>query len=524
MKISVVTVALNAAKDLPLTIESVLSQDFVDLEFIVLDGLSWDPTFSTLARYADRINKLAVTEDTGVYDAMNRAAEIASGEFILFMNAGDRFYAKNSLSRMMSRTRENADVVYGNHIFSSQGKDFLKRSSSFKWLRERLLMGRVDGRWHDRIPGHQATLTRTQLLRDLKYDTTYNICADHEFLFRAYDAGATFQYIDELLSRYFGGGLSSLSPLKLQHEWALAYRKYSLRPQLVDKFILGTDKYQPPGHIFSGIFDTYGAEVEHSDSGDPEARRSWVMGLRCISPASKITSGLRLAGRCELSNQRLQWKLGQDVVAETFVPVGDFSIQVQFKKEVGPGSEIVMIPSRIEPITSNDPRLASLQLLIDELHFLPASSLALDVPVDAYISIVDLSQRDADALLRGGWSYVEKETEQVWSVDLNAMLAIRSHQQPSKIKLVVAANPHLDFPQRLDITLNGHLMGRHVFTAEGFTECWAEVPSGAWHRNDLNIVSLVCMELAKPPLDTRTLGVALHGFQVETQCHGTNAE
>ena len=97
-RVTVATVVYNGAADIARTLESILSQDYPNVELIVIDGGSCDGTRSIVQRYGDRVAKFISEPDRGIYDAMNKAIELASGEFVLFMNCGDTFAGPSSLS------------------------------------------------------------------------------------------------------------------------------------------------------------------------------------------------------------------------------------------------------------------------------------------------------------------------------------------------------------------------------------------------------------------------------------------
>lgn len=109
--VSVVTVVLNGEAEIANTMDSVLAQDYPSIEYIVIDGQSTDGTGGIIQQYADRIDVFACERDEGVYDAMNKAIALASGEFILFMNCGDVFASTGAVSSAMHFVQPGGDQV-----------------------------------------------------------------------------------------------------------------------------------------------------------------------------------------------------------------------------------------------------------------------------------------------------------------------------------------------------------------------------------------------------------------------------
>ena len=97
--ITVVTVVLNGEKDFERTILSVINQSYKNIEYIVIDGGSTDGTLDIIERYKDKIDYVIIEKDRGIYDAMNKGINIASGDWINFMNSGDIFYDKNTFPK-----------------------------------------------------------------------------------------------------------------------------------------------------------------------------------------------------------------------------------------------------------------------------------------------------------------------------------------------------------------------------------------------------------------------------------------
>ncbi|MDX5320549.1 MAG: glycosyltransferase, partial [Bacteroidota bacterium] len=111
-KLSIITVTFNAEAFIESTILSIGEQSFTDREYIVVDGLSKDSTCQILERHPAVVTKFISEKDQGLYDAMNKAIDLAQGEYLMFLNAGDLLYDKDSLKQAFEEG-ENVDLIYG---------------------------------------------------------------------------------------------------------------------------------------------------------------------------------------------------------------------------------------------------------------------------------------------------------------------------------------------------------------------------------------------------------------------------
>ena len=203
-KISIVTVTYNAQELLRPTIESVLSQSCNNFEYLIADGLSSDDTVSIAEEYRVAFEKKNVKyrilsrKDSGIYNAMNQAAEEVSGEYILYMNAGDLFCKDDVLEKVQQvMNTEEADIYYGDVVLTDQGL--------FCYSKATPLSSMAEG-----IPFcHQSVFTATRLLRQRGYDETLKVCADHDFYAHAMVSGARFHSVSFPISVYALGGASS---------------------------------------------------------------------------------------------------------------------------------------------------------------------------------------------------------------------------------------------------------------------------------------------------------------------------
>ena len=116
-KVSIITVCFNSAKTIRDTIESVLSQDYPNIEYIVIDGGSSDQTLEIVKEYSDRIAIIVSEKDRGIYDAMNKGIALASGEIVGMLNSDDVYINENAVSELMRKMKDaNSDSVFADLV------------------------------------------------------------------------------------------------------------------------------------------------------------------------------------------------------------------------------------------------------------------------------------------------------------------------------------------------------------------------------------------------------------------------
>lgn len=131
--ITIITVAYNAVKDIENTILSVLNQTYPNIEYIIIDGGSTDGTLDIIKKYEDKISYWVSEADKGIYDAMNKGALKATGEWLNFMNAGDTFYDQQVLEKVFKDNDwSDADVIYGDINIEYPKKKKVKKTITFK--------------------------------------------------------------------------------------------------------------------------------------------------------------------------------------------------------------------------------------------------------------------------------------------------------------------------------------------------------------------------------------------------------
>jgi glycosyltransferase involved in cell wall biosynthesis len=248
--VTVAVVTRNAESTLEQTLRSVILQDWPNLELIVIDGASSDGTLRVIEKFEDDIDYWQSEPDAGPYDAMNKAVDFAGGRYVLFLNAGDWFQTTDALSSCLVGADLSADVIYGHHIYRDiNGHDEIHLAAEFKETWERLRKGDVGWQWLSGVPGHQATLTRAELLRRLRFRRGLRIAADHELLYRIASEGGRFHHSGCVVATYVSGGLSWTNRERCFDEWAAIAIEYTLHPTAVRRHFSKMRRQMQIGHL-----------------------------------------------------------------------------------------------------------------------------------------------------------------------------------------------------------------------------------------------------------------------------------
>ena len=188
-RITIVTVCFNAEKVIDRTLRSVIGQTYDNLEYLIIDGASKDDTIKVIETYQDRL-RLISEPDKGLYDAMNKGIRLATGEWLLFMNADDVFVDNDVVSDVAAFIEQHpeADIVYGN---SEQILEY----GIYPIRPQEAYMN------HKMSISHQATFVKTEVLRSHPFDLQYRFAADFEQLSHFYLEGRTFLHIDRMIAR-----------------------------------------------------------------------------------------------------------------------------------------------------------------------------------------------------------------------------------------------------------------------------------------------------------------------------------
>lgn len=201
--ISIITVTYQAASVLQRTLDSVASQDYPQLEHILVDGASTDASMELICTAADRNPHIRFTSapDKGLYDAMNKGLAMAKGDYVLFLNAGDEL-ADDHLFTELFQLHQGADVIYGHAlVVDLDGRPLGLR---LPFPPEKL-------NWKSLQRGmsvcHQAFIIRRSLAET--YDLQYRICADIDWMIRSLKRCEHSVHSGQVICRFLADGLSS---------------------------------------------------------------------------------------------------------------------------------------------------------------------------------------------------------------------------------------------------------------------------------------------------------------------------
>jgi glycosyltransferase involved in cell wall biosynthesis len=179
LKISLITVSFNAEKTIESTIKSVLSQDYHNIEYILIDGCSADGTMSIVSKYIDKIDIVISEKDNGIYDAINKGIKVASGEIIGLLNADDEFSDVNIISNIAAyfKNSTNLDAIIGDIVFQNDSNQIIRKYSSKNWSSNKFSWGFM--------PPHPSFYCKKEYFHKYGfYNTSFKIAADFELLIR----------------------------------------------------------------------------------------------------------------------------------------------------------------------------------------------------------------------------------------------------------------------------------------------------------------------------------------------------
>lgn len=208
LKVSVITVCYNSSETIESTIQSVLSQKYTSIEYIIVDGKSTDNTFSIIEKYKSKISKLISEKDNGIYDALNKGLAQATGDIVAILHADD-FYTSNEVIADIVKVfeKEQVDCVYGDLQYVDRlNTSIIKRNwISGNYKKENFLKG-----W---MPPHPAFFVKRKCYDNYgTFNISFKSAADYELMLRfLYKHNCSVVYLPKVLVKMRVGGKSNIS-------------------------------------------------------------------------------------------------------------------------------------------------------------------------------------------------------------------------------------------------------------------------------------------------------------------------
>tara|TARA_B110000238_G_C16106547_1_gene430685 strand:+ start:1029 stop:1781 length:753 start_codon:yes stop_codon:yes gene_type:complete len=207
MKISILTICYNRVKTIEETIQSVLSQDYPNIDYILIDGASTDGTQAVIEKYQNQLTTYISEPDKGMYHAINKGLAMATGDIVGLVHSDDTFYDEKVISKMVEAflNAPDADAVYGDGLY-------VTNDETQKIVRNRIgghfSLRKLENGW---LPLHPTVYIKRNVLEKYGlYDTTFKIASDTEFLLRyLYKEKIKIAYLPIYFMRMKMGGLST---------------------------------------------------------------------------------------------------------------------------------------------------------------------------------------------------------------------------------------------------------------------------------------------------------------------------
>lgn len=182
-KVSIITVVYNNCNTIADAIQSVISQDYNNIEYIIIDGGSLDGTLKIINRYKANISKIITEEDNGIYDAMNKGLSYATGDIIGILNSDDIYADNTIISTIVNEFtyNKNIDVVYGDLVYVK----YDNINAIVRYWESKKYYARYfeDGN----VPPHPTLFLKRKVYEKIgNFNLNYHLASDYEFMLRLF--------------------------------------------------------------------------------------------------------------------------------------------------------------------------------------------------------------------------------------------------------------------------------------------------------------------------------------------------
>jgi glycosyltransferase len=231
MTISLITACFNRSKTIERTIQSVLSQNYSNIEYIIIDGASTDGSIEIIKCYAGKIAHFHSDPDNNMYEAINKGIRLATGDVVGLLHSDDVFYATDVLTKIADAFKQhNVDIVYGNGIFvdKEEPQRTIRNWISGEYNRQKIKRG-----W---LPLHPTVYAKRSVLEQCGlYNESYKIASDSDMLIKMlFINHFKVHYLREYIVKMCMGGVSTSfrSQLSKWKEDFLIFRFHKFNPYI----------------------------------------------------------------------------------------------------------------------------------------------------------------------------------------------------------------------------------------------------------------------------------------------------
>jgi glycosyltransferase involved in cell wall biosynthesis len=214
IKVSLITVTFNAQSSIARCIQSVIEQNYKNVEYIIIDGASTDDTLKIINQYRKHINVLISEPDKGMYDALNKGISLATGDIIGILNADDYFSTNEILTDVAPVFIDpKIDILFGNLDFIDPNATIIR-----KWRTREYTEGIFNLGW---MPAHPTFYCRHSLFNRMGlYSLEYGTAADYELMLRfMHNKKVTAYFLNKVMVNMQIGGMSNKNPVSRLKAW-----------------------------------------------------------------------------------------------------------------------------------------------------------------------------------------------------------------------------------------------------------------------------------------------------------------
>lgn len=194
-KVSIITICRNSEATIEKTINSVLKQDYSNIEYIIIDGKSTDSTLSILKRSQNL--KFISEEDSGIYNAMNKGIDLATGHVISFLNSDDTYISSDVVSKMMKKFNNGYEGVLCSNLIYNKSYSQIKIVSKIHKMKYNMTLN------------HPGSFLSSEIHKNNKFNENYKIAADYDLFLRLINQKVIIKSLDIYTCQMMSGGASS---------------------------------------------------------------------------------------------------------------------------------------------------------------------------------------------------------------------------------------------------------------------------------------------------------------------------